>query len=306
MKKPDMPIYVPRGRRLAAESEHPTLGEEKDLDRRSKKLEPELGTEIQEYKSENSLCSQEQNSTLGSSEQVSMVQNENASTVGEVRIKSQGKKKTLKTVATDSCLEESHGQKKLRSGQKVNGRQKKNLIQTGISFHSMSNDSFEAVHDSTGNGDSSVTAASDILEANSCDKWSANTDNCCEPSVNSISADYDSNETLFALVAAGDASGMSATIVTTGYDALAPNNDSVEQNQDLDHSATDCTELVTTGVSLTNENVANYLDKLSRPDYASSQLNVGLTTSDEQSWDALFDDSGEALHPDVMNQVTMT
>src|SRR5688572_4783374 len=89
MKKPDMPIYVPRGRRLAAESELPKFGEEKKLD---------------------SLFSQEQSSILGSSEQVPIAQNENANTVSEVKTKSQGKKKTLKTVATDSFSEESHGQ----------------------------------------------------------------------------------------------------------------------------------------------------------------------------------------------------
>lgn len=305
MKKPDMPIYVPRGRRLAAESELPKLGEEKQLDRRPKKLEPELDAEIKEYKTEISLFSQEQSSILGSSEQVVMTQSANANAVIEVKTKSQGKKKPLKTVATDSSSEEIHGQKKAKSGLKANGRQKKNLIQTGISSQNLSNDSVEVVNDSTGNGGISVTAASDISEADNCDELSAHTDNSFEPSVNSLSADCESTETLFSSVAAGDASGMSATRVTTG--ALATDNVSVKQNQDLDHSATSCTELVMTrGYSLTNENVANCLGKQSRPDYVSSRSNVELATSEEQSWDALFDDSGEALHPDVMNQVTMT
>lgn len=294
MKKPDMPIYVPRGRRLAAESELSKLGEEDKLDIKPKKPELELDTDFLECKSESILFSKEQNRILSSSEQVPTALNGNADTVSKVKTKCQGKKKTLKTVASDSSSEESHGQKKMRSGLKANVLQKKNLTPTEISSQGRSSDSVEVANNSTGSGGISVTAVSHISKATNCDeKSSAHTGNCSERSVDSLSADCHLTETSLASVGAGDASAMSSSIVTTGHSVLVTSNNSVEQNQDLDHSATNCTEL-----GITNENKANCSGKLSRP---SSQSNA----SDEQSWDALFDESGEALHPDVMNQVTV-
>lgn len=292
VKKPDMPIYVPRGRRISTGT-HLQLGEESKS--RQTTDDVDLGCE--------STCQ------LGTSKDQpgsDTKQQPNVCTDSDIKKKkSASKKKTPKKSSEISPDCQSRKPEKINRKLGVDSR---TLAQSCRNSGEMEVEpSSQEPIMSTGNS----CASSELVESvvNIRESSSDGVVNNCEVSVNDCTFMVKENALNSATFSRADEtstddSGSSMTVTRTAVtvDAFQP---SLSNRADTDIGKDDSFPISFPSLAHANKNPIGNNEQMTVKNCA-----VDIRTEDtvavgsEQSWETLFDDSGEALQADIMTKIT--
>lgn len=285
MKKPDMPIYVPRGRRTATGA-HLQLGEESKSHQTTDDVD--LGCE--------STCQ------LGTSKDQpgsDTKQQPNVCTDSDIRKKkSASKKKTSRKASEISPDCQSGKPEKINRKLGVDSR---TLAQLCHNSGEMEVEPSQEPIVSTGN---SVESVVNIRESSN-----DGVINNCEVSANDCTFMVKENALNYATFARPDEtltddSGSSMTVTRTAVtvNAFQP---SLSNRADTDIGSDDSFPI---SFSLAHENknpIGNYEQMAVKNCAVDIRTEDTTTVGSEQSWETLFDDSGEALQADIMTKVSL-
>lgn len=285
MKKPDMPIYVPRGRRIATES-HLQLGEE------SKSHQTTDDVDLVGCENTRQLATS--NDQPGSDTK----QQPNACTDSDVKKKKIASKKNTSKKSSE-ISPDCQSRKREKNIRKLAGDSRTLSQSCGNSGEMDVGPSPEPIM-STGNSSASELVESVNIRESSTDEVINN----CEVSENDCSFMVKENALNSATFSCADEtitddsrSSMTATRAEVTVNAIQP---SLSNRADIEIGIDDSIPNCLPPLAHADKNPVGNYEQMAVENFAED-----TTVGSEQSWETLFDDSGEALHADVMTKVSL-